>query len=407
MAMENRYDHFIKAGDKTKAEEFRLIDPDDQSTYLSAQSFKDNIANVAQPSVYHFYETVVKDFIAMYDEAGLKMTVFNTGGDEVANGAWAKSPLCAELMKTLPDIQNPRQLHGYFVGKTIDMLEKYQLQLTGWEEMVLNKDSTDEVTINTKYVGKNVMPLVWDNADNNIDLGYRIANAGYPVVLCNVTNLYFDLAYNTDPFEPGLHWGGFQDDIDPYVMTPFNVFNCANYDWFGRMTKTDYPSEGREQLKPENRKNIVGLQAQIWSETLRETGMIEYYMVPKLFSFAEKAWAKEASWEDEADVSKRVNAIMKSWSEFTNRIGQRELPKLDAVFGDYNYRIAPPGAIVEDGILKANTAYPGLIIRYTTDGSEPTIASTLYSGPVTVEGIVKIRAFNQKGRGSKTFIVFP
>jgi len=405
MAMENRYEHYMKLGEKAKAEEFRLIDPDDKSTYLSAQSFKDNIANVAQPSVYHFYETVVKDFVDMYDEAGLKMTVFNTGGDEVANGAWAKSPLCIELMKSLPDVQNPRQLHGYFVGKVIEALAKYDLLLTGWEEMVLNKDSTDQVTINTKYVGKNVMPLVWDNEGENIDLGYRIANAGYPVVLCNVTNLYFDLAYNTDPFEPGLHWGGFQDDIDPYVMTPFNVFNCANYDWYGQLTKSDNPYPGKERLKPENRNRIVGLQAQLWSETLRETGMIEYYMVPKIFAFAEKAWAKEAAWENEPNVSKRVDAILESWSEFSNRVGQRELPRIDAIFSDYNYRIAPPGAVIEDGMLKANTAYPGFIIRFTTDGSEPTVASPQYTKPVKVESVVKVRAFNQNGRGSKTFTV--
>jgi len=407
MAMEKRYDDYMKSGDKAKAEEFRLIDPDDKSVYLSAQSFKDNIANVCQPSTYHFYETVVKDFVSMYEEAGLKMTVFNTGGDEVAAGAWENSAICSELMKTMPEIENPRQLHGYFVGQTIDLLGKYNLQLTGWEEMVLNKDSTDDVTINTKYVGNNVMPLVWDNTGENIDLGYRIANAGYPVVLCNVTNLYFDLAYNTDPFEPGLHWGGFQDDIDPYVMTPFNVFNCANYDWFGRMTNVAYSSEGREQLKPESRKNIVGLQAQLWSETLRESGMIEYYMVPKIFAFAEKAWAREASWENESNVTKRVDAITVSWSEFSNRIGQRELPRLDAVFGDYNYRIAPPGAIIEDGMLKANTAYPGLIIRYTTDGSEPTSTSPQYSEPVKVEGTVLVKAFNQQGRRSKTFVVSP
>ncbi|MDZ7605739.1 MAG: family 20 glycosylhydrolase [Cyclobacteriaceae bacterium] len=199
IAMEKRYDDYMKLGDKAKAEEFRLIDPDDKSEYISAQSFRDNIANVAQPSVYHFYETVVKDFIAMYDEAGLKMTVFNTGGDEVADGAWAKSPLCIDLIKTLPDVHNPRQLHGYFVGRTIDLLAKYNLQFTAGKEMVLNKDSTEEVEINTKYVGKNIMPLVWDNTGSNIDLGYRIANTGYPVVLCNVTNLYLDLAYNTDP----------------------------------------------------------------------------------------------------------------------------------------------------------------------------------------------------------------
>ncbi|MDZ7605740.1 MAG: chitobiase/beta-hexosaminidase C-terminal domain-containing protein [Cyclobacteriaceae bacterium] len=165
----------------------------------------------------------------------------------------------------------------------------------------------------------------------------------------------------------------------------------------------DYPE--KERLLPENRKNIVGIQGQLWSETLRETGMMEYYMVPKIFAFAEKAWAKEVSWEDEADASHRVEAILTGWSEFSNRIGRHELPRLDWVFGDFNYRIAPPGAVIEGGLLKANTAYPGLVIRYTTDGSEPTIESAEYTEPVMVQGEVKVRAFNARGRGSRTFEV--
>jgi hexosaminidase len=37
-----------------------------------------------------------------------------------------------------------------------------------------------------------------------------------------------------------------------------------------------------------------------------------------------------------------------------------------------------PGAMIENGELKANTELPGLAIRYTTDGSEPTEQSQLY-----------------------------
>ncbi|GIS72722.1 MAG: hypothetical protein CM1200mP10_22990 [Candidatus Neomarinimicrobiota bacterium] len=31
----------------------------------------------------------------------------------------------------------------------------------------------------------------------------------FEVVMCKVTNFYFDFAYNKDPQEPGLYWGGF------------------------------------------------------------------------------------------------------------------------------------------------------------------------------------------------------
>lgn len=402
-AMEARYDYYMAKNDVKKANEFRLIDPDDKSEYISAQMYKDNIVNVALPSTYHFYETVVKDFKAMYEEAGLKMTVFNTGGDEVPNGAWAKSPLCIALMKSMPDIKDARQLQGYFLEKAMSIFEKHQLQVSGWEEIVLNKDKDNNVTVNTKFVGKNVLPLVWDNTGDNIDLGYRIANAGYPVVLCNVTNLYFDLAYNHDPKEPGLYWGGFQDAIDPYVMAPYDVYKTANFDMFGRLGESNTAFPLKQKLI--NKKMIAGIQAQLWSETIKGPGMMEYYIVPKVFAFAEKAWAQAPEWENENNIKKRNQAILSGWNGLANRIGQNEFSKIDAWFGDYNYRVAPPGAVIENGLLKANVAFPGLTIRYTTDGTEPNENSQVYTAPVKVSGMVRVKAFNQKGKTSRSLNV--
>ncbi len=414
-AMEARYDYYLAKGETEKAKEFRLIDPKDKSVYLSAQMYKDNIVCVALPSVYHFYETVVKDVVAMYQEAGLKLTTFNTGGDEVPNGAWAKSPLCIELMKTLPEIKDARQLQGYFLEKAMAIFEKYSLEVVGWEEIVLNKDSQNNIQVNPKFKDKKVLPLVWDNTGKNIDLGYRIANAGYKVILCNATNLYFDLSYNSDPTEPGLVWAGYQDAIDPYVMTPLDVFKSINFDKYSRLTEKEVifgrksqkidANMVRQNLKVEAQKNIVGMQAQLWSETIKGSKMLEYYLAPKLFAFAEKAWSNAPVWESENNISKRVKAIWTGWADISNQIGQRELPRLDFLFGGYNYRIAPPGAVIENGLLKANVAFPDLIIRYTEDGSEPDINSKEYTTPVKVNGLIKVRVFNKFGRASKTVIV--
>jgi len=219
-----------------------------------------------------------------------------------------------------------------------------------------------------------------------------------------VTNLYFDLAYSIDPTEPGLYWGGFQDAIDPYVMAPFDVFKTAHFDAFGRLGTNEQSFPGKERLRPENRPNIQGLQAQLWSETVKGPTMLEYYLAPKLFAFAEKAWSKAPAWEEEHSLPKRNKAILEGWSELANRIGQREFPKLDTYFGSWNYRIPAPGAIFENGLFSANTAFPGLIIRYTTDGSEPGPASTPYLEPVLLNaGTIKVRAFNRAGRGSKSW----
>jgi hexosaminidase len=96
-----------------------------------------------------------------------------------------------------------------------------------------------------------------------------------------------------------------------------------------------------------------------------------------------------------------VAAMNSDWNRFANIVGQREMPRLDYLFGGYNYRLPPPGAIVKDGILTANIDFPGLIIRYTTDGSEPDASSTEYTGPIEVSGKVLLRSFDTRGRGSR------
>ena len=397
-SMEARYRNYMGKGDKKAAEEFRLIDPLDTSVYTSAQLYHDNIANVALESTYHFYETVVQDIKDMYTEAGVEFTILHTGGDEVASGAWTQSPECLKLLKLHPEITNARNLQALFFNRILGMFAKYNLKIGGWEEVALNKDSAGNVTVNPEFAGKNVIPYVWDNTGNNIDLGYRIANAGYPVVLCNVTNLYFDLSYNTDPREPGLYWGGYQDARDPFVLAPFDALKSAVYDQYGRLSGKGDPYPSLEKLKPENRKNILGLQAQLWTETVKGQDMMEYYVLPKLFAYAEKAWATAPLWESDPDLESRTRKIDAAWNEFANRIGQREFPRLDHLFGGFNYRIPPPGAIVENGLLRANISYPGLTIRYTVDGSAPTLGSPVYSSPAEVHGSVKLTAFSASGR---------
>lgn len=95
------------------------------------------------------------------------------------------------------------------------------------------------------------------------------------------------------------------------------------------------------------------------------------------------------------------------WNQFANRLGKRELPRLSGLFGGFDYRIPPPGAVIEEGILKANTEYPGLKIRYTTDGSEPTGQSPIYGEPLEVNGEVQLKAFDAAGKSSRVVRVAP
>jgi hexosaminidase len=186
---------------------------------------------------------------------------------------------------------------------------------------------------------------------------------------------------------------------------PYNLLRSVRADPGGRLY-TDADFVGKERLTEAGRANVLGLQGQLWSETLRGQDRLEYYYLPKMLALAERAWYGQADWGEIADRRQRDAAIDVAWNAFANALGVREFARLDRMNGGYNYRLAPPGATVENGRLVANTAYPGMTVRYTTDGSDPTAASPLYSGPVDVAAaVIKLSTFDSRGRASLPTVV--
>ena len=396
-AMEARYERLMDEGKEEAAEKYRLIDPRDTSTYTSAQRYHDNVVCVARQSVYNFYETVVEDISEMYEEAGVPFDFIHTGGDEIPDGAWAGSPMSQQLLDSLPDIDDPANLQTYFFDRLVKILGKKNLKIGGWEEVALKKGQSG-FEINPDYTDNDVVPYIWNSLGDALNLGYRMANRGYPVVLCNVQNLYFDLAYNPAPYEPGLYWGGFVDTENAWEFVPFDLFKTID--------QNDERYQTMERLNAGARKNIIGLQGQLWSETIKGGEMMEYYTLPKLFGLAQRSWTEE-QWEGMENRSQRTQEKQNAWNRFTNYLAKQELPRLNYLFGGFNYRIPMPGAVIEDGQLKANIEFPGLTIRYTTDGSEPDSKSRVYDGPVDVDesATIKLKAFDRTGNSSRTVVV--
>ena len=76
-----------------------------------------------------------------------------------------------------------------------------------------------------------------------------------------------------------------------------------------------------------------------------------------------------------------------------------------ALFGGIGYRLPPPGGVIKDGKLHASSEYPGLVIRYSTDGQAPTSASPVYTQPVAVNGPVQLSTFSTRNRAGRASTV--
>src|SRR5438445_821166 len=117
---------------------------------------------------------------------------------------------------------------------------------------------------------------------------------------------------------------------------------------------------------------------------------------------AGRAWAPDPDWARERDPAKSESLYREAWSRFVNVLGQRELPRLDREVSGVNYRIPTPGLRAQGGVVSCSLELPGFALRYTTDGTEPTVRSALVRGPIPFRGTIRVAAFSATGRKGHT-----
>jgi len=383
-AMEARY-HRLKEDGKPDAGKFLLNDLDDRSEYRSAQEYNDNVINPGLESSYTFIGHVVKEVAALHRAAGVPLRTLHVGGDELPHGAWEKSPRSQDMMAR-QKLRNTAELWNYFYDRVDAMLRKQGLATAGWEELGTHAQTAGgqrKQVPNPYFMQRGFKVYVWNNTKDAADLGYRLANAGYDTILAPATRFYLDMTHNQNPTERGATWAGMTDIDTAYDYIPFD---------HAKRSATQAP--GQERLTEEGKRHIVGLEAALWTETVREQSDMDFLLFPRLLAVAERAWAADPAWATEPDAAKADELHRAAWSGFVNVLGRRVLPGL----GQVAYRIAPPGLKLEGGKVYANHALPGLALRYTSDGSEPHAGSALVQGPISDKGLIQVAAFDSNGR---------
>jgi hexosaminidase len=397
VAMEKRYVKLNKSGKTTEALQYRLADPNDQSRYLSAQNFRGNTVCVCQESTYSFYEKLVIEVKTMYQSAGVELKNWHTGGDEVPRGVWTDSPICKDFLAENPDIKL-EDLNDYFRSRAAEILKRNGLEMGGWEEIGQTHQG-NSVTPNAKFADQNWRLYAWNAVAGwgGEDMAYKLANEGYPVVICSSANFYFDLAYDWDPNERGHTWSGVTDMYQAWKTVPGKLYLSHDQTIEGAEWNWTEVQKNFTKLTPEGKKNIIGVSGQLWTETVKGSEMLEYYLFPKMLGYIERAWVGDPTWSEfESEVEMKAKRL-EEWNVFANLIGQREIPRLETILGGINHRIPKPGVIVKEGFVHANVQTPGLIIRFTQDGTDPVTTSPVYQDPIPLKGGEKFRVFSQKG----------
>ena len=270
--------------------DWQLADPEDRSLHTSAQGFKQNIINVGCEDTYRFLRTVVKEIKNLYDQANVEFKAIHLGGDEIPAGAWLESPIChaLDIWDEEWDTANSKDR-----TKAREALLKYYCQRAAltvseiapntsvgfWHEMV-NHVKTER--------GKSYTS-VWLLNDDRSEQLKNIETSEHPFIICNSSYYYFDMPYCMKPDEPGLPWASYVDTEDIYKFDPLTSW----------------------EMSKKMRDRVIGLQAQLWSETVIDSKQMDYYLFPRLISFAERAWNPVTSEQN--------------WKSFLETIKKREL----------------------------------------------------------------------------------
>lgn len=387
VSMKARYHKYVNTAPE-KANEYLLSDAQDTSRYVSAQSYTDNVMNVALPSTYRFMEKVIRELIAMYEEAEVPLTTIHLGGDEVPEGVWMGSPVCRTFMDE-NGMTSAYELSEYYITKMADYLQQHHLQFSGWQEVALGHPETTDRHLNQLAAGVycwNTVPE-WE-AD---EIPYQIANKGYPVILCNVNNFYLDLAYDAHPYERGLSWAGYVDESKGFSMLPYSIYRSSRTDMAGNPVDPDIAGKGKTTLTASGKEHIQGVQAQLFAETIRDFEWVEYYTFPKILGLVERGWNAFPAWSTLTGEKER-QAFNKELGLFYSKVSEKEMPHW--VSRSINFRLPHPGLCIKEGQLHASTPIRGGEIRYTTDGTEPTLRSELWKAPVACDAsVVKAKLF--------------
>lgn len=405
VSMEARHKKFADAGDMTKANEYRLMDPNDTSNVTTVQLYdKRSFINPCLDSSTRFVEKVITEVKAMHDEAGVPLTAWHFGGDEAKNiklnpgfqdvnadpqNAWqgsidlskqdkpfAKSPECQKLIAA-GTVDDAGRLPSYFAEVVSGIVAKNGIPtFQAWQDGLKYSESakafkTDNVRVNfwdTLYWGGDASAYDW-------------VNKGYDLIVSSPDYVYMDFPYEVDPKERGYYWATRATDTRKmFGFAPANLPQNAE-------TSVDRDGNGFKGQGKVESKGVSGLSAQLWSETVRTDDQYEYMVFPRVLAAAERAW-HEAEWELDykpgVEFTQETNHVdkeaqLRDWTRFANVMGQRELAKIDAA--GVQYRIPVPGAIVKDGNLLMNISMPGLPMQYSLDDGKTWVT---YEGPVAI-----------------------
>lgn len=321
----------------------------------------DDVFCAGKENTFQFLQDVLEEVLPLFPSR-----MIHIGGDECPKANWKRCPLCQQRMKEA-GLKDEHELQSYFIQRMEKYLNSKGRKLIGWDEILEGG------------LAPNAAVMSWRGESG----GIAAAKQHHEVVMTPTDYVYFDYSQSTN--EDSVTIGGFIDLEKVYKYNPIPP-----------------------ALDSAEAKYVLGAQANLWSEYLKNTRKVEYMIFPRLSALSEVLWSapQKKNWND---FEKRMQVQFNRYNLWKANYSK--------AFFDLRSSILPaPG---NKGVLwKLEIKQPSAQIRYKkhaagspfaasiTDGlpyktSIPITSSTAITGWSVIGKAVKSNSISQEFKFNK------
>lgn len=240
-----------------------------------SERYPDFTFNPGKESTYTFLTDILREVSELFPSQYIHI-----GGDEVhfGNEQWAS----IEEVQNLMEVQNLKTLvevEHYFLHRMADSIQQIGKTVIGWDEVVtagLNNENT---------------LVMWWRHDKP-QLLEQALKKNYQVIMCPRIPLYFDFVQH----ELHSHGRKWKDAFAPIE----SVYS--------------FPAETFTGGIPVENPLIIGIQGNVWSETIHTPERLQFMLYPRLSALAEAAWTDESR-KSPASFFARLNRMLRTYEK--------------------------------------------------------------------------------------------
>ena len=238
--------------------------------------WKDFTFHPAKETTYNFINDVITEVAQLFPSPYIHI-----GADEVhyGNQIWFIDPEIQQFIKD-NNLKDEVGLEHYFVRRACDIVNSKNRIMIGWDEVIASGVTPDQAVV------------MWWRHDKPDQLVSALEK-GFKVIMTPRIPCYFDFVQH-ESHQIGRRWGAKFNSLQTVYSFPDDLSNLI----------VNHPSQ------------ILGMQANLWTERVSDTKRLNFMLFPRLAGIAEDAWTNT-----EAKDYSRFELNLKYFLQYLDRKG--------------------------------------------------------------------------------------